>query len=124
MTIDAINMARPLCPDLLAAQLSVTRFAVEDGDRLLVDCKAAAATGVITSQPMPSATAFVLGLPFSVNRATADELELLPGVGPVLAQRVVEFRQKNGGFRKLEELLMVEGIGEKKFIHLRQYLKL
>jgi len=43
------------------------------------------------------------------------ELETLPGVGPVLARRIVEFREKKGGFRTVEELLVIPGISERKW---------
>ncbi len=53
-----------------------------------------------------------------LNRATVSQLISLPGVGPALAERIVEYREKNGRFQKVEELLNVRGIGEKKFAKL------
>lgn len=50
-----------------------------------------------------------------LNRANAGELEALPGIGAVLAQRVIDFRQSVGGFRTIEDLRGVKGIGAKKF---------
>jgi len=58
-------------------------------------------------------------LALNLNTATVRELETLPGVGPVLAQRIVEFRQKKGGFRRVEELLAVPGISEKRWKSLK-----
>ena len=55
-----------------------------------------------------------------LNRATAQELEGLPGVGPVLAQRIVQWRDAHGRFRSLEDLNAVKGIGEKKLSRLRR----
>ena len=49
-----------------------------------------------------------------VNRASVDELQRLPGIGPVLAQRMVERRNKSGGFRSVDELRRVKGIGAKR----------
>jgi competence protein ComEA len=51
----------------------------------------------------------------NLNTATLRELQTLPGVGPVLARRIVEFREKKGGFRKVEELLVIPGISERKW---------
>lgn len=54
-----------------------------------------------------------------LNTATLDELDALPGIGPVLARRIVEFREKRGGFRRVEELLAIEGISERMWQQLR-----
>ncbi len=51
----------------------------------------------------------------NINSATAQQLETLPGVGPKLAARIVEYRQKAGGFKSAQELMNVKGIGEKNF---------
>src|SRR5689334_1801648 len=58
----------------------------------------------------------------NVNTATATEFETLPGVGAKVAARIVEYRQKNGPFKKIEELMNVQGIGEKSFLKLRGQL--
>jgi competence protein ComEA len=55
----------------------------------------------------------------NLNTATLAQLEALPGVGPTLAARILEHRQKNGPFKKVEELMNVQGIGEKNFLRLR-----
>jgi competence protein ComEA len=57
----------------------------------------------------------VLLLALNLNTATPKQLEALPGIGPVLAKRIVEFREKKGGYRRIEELLAVPGISEKKW---------
>jgi len=59
-----------------------------------------------------------LGRALDVNKATAQDLEALPGVGPVLAQRIIEFRQSRGPFQKIDDLLSVHGIGRKKLSQL------
>jgi comEA protein len=55
----------------------------------------------------------------NLNSATAAELEKLPGVGPATAARIVEYRTKNGAFKKVEDLMNVRGIGEKTFLSLK-----
>ena len=54
-----------------------------------------------------------------LNQASPAQLESLPGVGAVTAARIVEYRQENGGFKKIEELMNVRGIGERSFLRLR-----
>jgi competence protein ComEA len=58
----------------------------------------------------------------NLNTATAAELEKLPGIGQKVAARIVEYRQKNGPFKKVEELMNVQGIGEKSFLQFRSQL--
>ncbi|HYE16113.1 MAG TPA: helix-hairpin-helix domain-containing protein [Pyrinomonadaceae bacterium] len=55
----------------------------------------------------------------NINRATREELERLPGIGPALAARIVEHRERHGPFRRAEHLMMVRGISERRFLALR-----
>lgn len=57
--------------------------------------------------------------PVNLNAATTAQLQTLPGVGASAAQRIVDYRQKNGNFKKIEELMNVKGIGEKSFLKLK-----
>ena len=65
----------------------------------------------------PASTAVV-----NINTASATEIATLPGVGAKMAARIIEYRQKNGPFKKVEELMNVRGIGEKNFLKLKPQL--
>ncbi len=86
----------------------------------------AVATPALIAAPAQDATARQAPKPapadpvvVNLNSATATELEKLPGVGPATAARIVEYRQKNGAFKKVEDLMNVRGIGEKTFLSLK-----
>jgi competence protein ComEA len=61
--------------------------------------------------------------PISLSNATAQDLDSLDGIGPTLAQRIVEYRQSHGGFHSVDELRQVQGIGDKRFQQLRKALQ-
>lgn len=86
---------------------------LHDGEQVVVP--GASATGVTAGAVAPDGRV-------SVNRASADELEELPGVGPVLASRIASFRDDNGPFVTVEDLLDVPGIGEGKLAGLRDFV--
>jgi competence protein ComEA len=98
--IDQLNLARPL----------------RDGEQIHVPdaSEVAAAEGDATGGG-GDATGPGGGDLINLNRATAEELQELPGVGPVLSERIIAFRDTNGGFRTIDELQQVSGIGEKIF---------
>src|SRR5438477_3436788 len=68
----------------------------------------AATSGLALAAGKPAPTSKV-----NINTATAQQLTVLPGVGEKLAARIVEYRQKSGGFKSVAELMNVQGIGEK-----------
>jgi competence protein ComEA len=58
----------------------------------------------------------------NLNTATSAELQALPGIGPATATRILEYRQKHGPFKKIEEVMNVQGVGEKIFLRLKPQL--
>jgi len=76
-------------------------------------------------QPAPTPMPQLPGQPLriSVNLATAEELQKLPGIGPVLARRIVDDRARNGQYARPEDLLRVKGIGPKTLESLKPYLQ-
>ncbi len=61
-------------------------------------------------------------LSVNINQASAEELVKLPGIGPSYAEKIIKYRQENGGFKSAEELQKVKGIGNKKFIKIKRFI--
>jgi len=76
---------------------------------------------VITVGLIPTAQRIILGIPLDIHNMDTDDFDRLPGIGPVLADRIVKYRQINGGKLKPVDLLSVSGIGEKKYSVLKKY---
>ncbi len=74
--------------------------------------------------PLAAAAAAAPAGVVNVNTATTQQLELLPRVGPSVAQRIVDYRKENGKFGSLDDLMLVRGIGEASFAQLKPYLTL
>ena len=99
------------------ADLAGTNLAaqVEDGQQVVVPVRGAASAPAVA----PSTTGAPAG-PLSLANATQAQLEELDGIGPTLAARILEYRDTHGGFRSVEELGEVDGIGEVRLEALRQ----
>jgi competence protein ComEA len=106
--IDAIKAAGGVRPGAGTGTLNLARR-VADGEQILVGVDATPAAA------LPSGAATPAGAPIDLNTAGAAQLDQLPGVGPVLAQRIVDYRTQHGGFRSVDELRQVSGIGAAKF---------
>ncbi len=104
------------------ADLSQVNLAakVEDGRQVLVPRRAPAPPAAAPAGG-PAATA--PGVPVSLNSATMEQLDELPGVGPATAQKILDYRQANGGFGSVEELGEVPGIGDKRLATLRELVR-
>ena len=84
----------------------------------------AAATVAAQEPASPTKAAAPAAAPVNINTATMQQLETLPGIGPATAQRIIEYRQKSGGFKKIEELMNIRGVGEKSFLTLKALITL
>jgi competence protein ComEA len=82
---------------------------------VLIATAPAASAQEKAEKPKPASSA----TPINLNTATAAQLETLPGIGTRTAQLIVEHRQKNGNFKKVEELMNIKGIGEKSFLKIK-----
>jgi len=80
------------------------------------------AQSVASDKPTQSGKTSPAPLSVNLNTATVTELEALPGVGLATATRIIEYRQKNGAFKKIEDLMNVRGIGEKTFLNLKSMI--
>lgn len=107
---DAIEAAGGLRPGALVDRINLAA-PLRSGDQIVV--------------PGPGALVeSTEGGPLALNRASANDLEGLPGVGPVLAERIVAYREQNGPFTDVEDLLQVGGIGEAKLASIRDLVRI
>ena len=79
-------------------------------------------TEPVLSEPDDSSGSSGVTFPININTATEEELTVLPGIGDVLAKRIVEYREQNGPFASSELLLNVEGISRKRFDAIKDYI--
>jgi competence protein ComEA len=110
--LDGINLAEPL----------------SDGQKIYVPHKGEMRIASASAEPrgggggLRAPTKAAPRFPLDINRASAEELEALPGIGPVLAARIVEYRQLYGRFQSVDELIEVRGIGPKRLEQIRPYV--
>ncbi len=136
---DAVQRAAPL-PNADVNALNLAAWA-EDGSRIEVPSKskkntahepliqvapqptekkpAKAKADIKTAKPAPKKPPKTPPHIININRASLDDLMLLPGCGPVMAQRILDYRKENGAFRSVDDLDEVKGIGEKKLEKMR-----
>ncbi len=111
---DAVAAAGGLLPDADPASVNLAAV-VSDGQQVAVGVPGAGVVGAADG----SGAAGGAG-PVDLNAATAADLDALPGIGPVLAQRIVEHRERNGPFRSVEQLDDVPGIGPATYAELAE----
>ncbi|KDN74285.1 DNA-binding protein [Streptomyces olindensis] len=124
---DALSAAGGVKPGTDTDGLNRARFLV-DGEQVIVGGPApapgAGAGGAPVGGPAGAAAGGATPVaPVSLNTATPDQLDTLPGVGPVLAQHIIDYRTRHGGFRTVDELREVNGIGDRRFADLRNLVR-
>ena len=82
---------------------------VESGNRLKIE-------------EMNNAHKVAFSIPININKASLNDLILIPGIGEKTASQIIQFREKSGSFKKLEDLMKIRGIKEKKFTKVKRYL--
>lgn len=117
--MDAIKAAGGINKGMDMSEINLARV-LRDGEQIYVDPLIAVSTpGKATNVRSIKKKAG----PININRATAKELDALPGIGPVLAERIVTFRKVNGPFSLPEDLQKVSGIGTSKFAQFKSKIK-
>jgi competence ComEA-like helix-hairpin-helix protein len=91
----------------------------KNGDKLIISGE----SKIILSR-INGKKSLALGIPIGINSATIEDLIMLPGIGPKLAEKIIEYREFNGRFKNPSELQNVNGIGEKKFKSIKRLISL
>jgi competence protein ComEA len=120
---DALRAAGGVRPGTSMDGLNRARLLV-DGEQVVVGGPAAPAPAAAAGGSAgPAAPGAPPAAPVALSTATVDQLDTLPGVGPVLAQHIVDYRTQHGGFRSVDELREVNGIGDRRFADLRNLVR-
>ena len=114
--IDAIKAAGDSAPGADLSTINLARV-LNDGEQIYVDSTVVNSNGVRVSKAVRSG-------PININRATARQLDALDGVGPVIAQRIVDYRKINGYFLTIDDLQKVSGIGAAKFAQIKAKVRI
>ena len=114
--IDAIKAAGDSAPGADLSTINLARI-VNDGEQIYVDSTVINSAGVRVSKTVHTG-------PININRATAHQLDALDGIGPVIAQRIVDYRKVNGSFVSIDDLQKVSGIGAAKFAQIKSKVRI
>jgi competence protein ComEA len=114
--IDAIKAAGDSAPGADLSTINLARV-LNDGEQIYVDSTVVNSNGMRVSKAVRSG-------PININRATARQLDTLDGVGPVIAQRIVDYRKINGSFLTIDDLQKVSGIGAAKFAQIKAKVRI
>ncbi|POM24363.1 ComE operon protein 1 [Actinomadura rubteroloni] len=117
---DAIRAAGGTRPGATTGALNLARPVV-DGEQIPVGVPGASPPPPVSGPAPPGAAPS--GAPVDLNTATSDDLQRLPGVGPVLAARILAYRTEHGSFRSVDQLQEVSGIGPRRFADLKPQVR-
>jgi competence protein ComEA len=114
--IDAIKAAGDSAPGADLSTINLARI-LNDGEQIYVDSTVMNSSGGRVSKSVHTG-------PININRATAKQLDALDGIGPVIAQRIVEYRKTHGSFISIDDLQKVSGIGAAKFAQIKAKVRI
>lgn len=124
---DAIEIAGGITKNADLDQVNLA-YVLEDGQKIYIPNKKDKENEYITSESgnnvivKDTTTSKGENKKVNINEATQSELETLPGIGPTIASRIIEYRQQNGKFNSVEDLQNVKGIGNIKFAEIKEYV--
>lgn len=120
---DVLTLAGGPLPGVDLTTLNLARQ-VTDGEQILVGQPAPPGASSTASGTTSNPSTAPADSPVNLNTATLDQLDALPGVGPVLAQRILDYRTQNGPFTTIDQLQEVPGVGPKKFDSLKPHVRI
>lgn len=106
------------------AERAATYIPGEDNSTNIAASEPAEQVQTPDTEPEPNSSEPIPEFPININTAGSAELQTLDGIGPAYAQNIIDYREANGGFDSIEELINVKGIGEKRLENIRPYIKI
>ena len=116
--VDAVTAAGGAKPGVDLSDINLAHV-LTDGEQILVG-----APKLSTNSRAKSSKKIKVNGPININTANLAQLDALPGVGPVIAARIISYREKNGPFKTIEELRKVPGMGASKFAQLQSQIRI